>query len=267
MDSSQLDQYFARIAYTGPREPTLHVLHALTAAHSERIPFENLDVLLGCGIDLSDEAVFDKLVVRRRGGYCFEQNALFMRVLSALGFDVKPLSARGRVFWPDRSFTPPRTHMLLQVTLAGERWLTDVGMGASSLTAAVRFELEVEQSTPHDLRRIVREGDKYFHQVRHGDVWSDVNEITGEEMPLIDRVVANWYTSAHPSSHFKSRMIVARAGSAGRCHALVDGELKVRERDGRATTEPLDTPERLLEVLASEFGIHLPPGTRFPWPK
>src|SRR5215510_7467457 len=103
MDPSQLDKYFARIGYQGPRMPNLQVLHALTGLHTQNIPFENLDVLLGRGIDLADDAVFEKLVERRRGGYCFEQNALFMRVLCALGFEVKPLSARGRIFWPDRS--------------------------------------------------------------------------------------------------------------------------------------------------------------------
>jgi N-hydroxyarylamine O-acetyltransferase len=267
MKASEVEQYFARIAYVGPRQPSVQLLHALTAAHSERIPFENLDVLLGRVIDLSDDAVFDKLVVRKRGGYCFEQNALLMRVLSALGFEVTPLSARGRIFWPDRSFIPPRTHLLLQVLLDGERWLTDVGMGASSLTAAIRFELDREQSTPHDTRRVVRNGEKYFHQVCYGEQWVDVCEMTGEEMPVIDRIVSNWYTSAHPDSHFKSRMIVARAGEEGRRYTLVDGELKQRERDGQSTTQTIDSPELLLEILASRFGIDLPQGTRFPWPK
>lgn len=264
MDPSQLDQYFARIKYQGPRVPSEQVLHALTAAHTQNIPFENLDVLLERGIDLADEAVFDKLVLRKRGGYCFEQNALFLRVLSAIGFEVKPLSARGRIFWPDRSFVPPRTHLLLQVTLHGERWLTDVGMGANSLTAAIRFEPDIEQNTPHDTRRIVRAHDKWFHQIRYGEEWADVCEITGEEMPLIDRVVANWYTSTHPNSHFKGRIIVARAGDDGRRYTFSNGELKQRERDGHATVQTIATPERVLEVLASQFGIQLPPDTRFP---
>jgi N-hydroxyarylamine O-acetyltransferase len=236
----------------------------LTALHTQNIPFENLDVLLERGVDLAEDAVFEKLVERRRGGYCFEQNTLFMRVLCALGFEVKPLSARGRISWPDRNFTPPRTHVLLQVTLNGEPWLTDVGMGANSLTAAIRFEQDIEQDTPHDTRRVVRESGKWFHQIRYGEQWVDVCEITGEEMPLIDRVIANWYTSTHPNSHFKGRMIVARAGDDGRRYTLAFGELKTRERNGQATTQAIDTPEHLLEILADQFGIHLPPETRFP---
>ena len=71
MQPRDLDKYFARIEYTGPREPTLEVLNALSAAHAQRIPFENLDVLLGAGVDIQADAVFAKLVERRRGGYCF----------------------------------------------------------------------------------------------------------------------------------------------------------------------------------------------------
>src|SRR5689334_22686545 len=107
-----LDSYLARIGYDGPRAPTLPVLRALTAAHTQAIPFENLDVLLGRRIDLAIDAVFDKLVRRRRGGYCFEQNGLLLQVLQALGFEARPVSARVRIDRP-RTDTPPRTHMFV----------------------------------------------------------------------------------------------------------------------------------------------------------
>src|SRR6185369_8535357 len=92
-DVMNLDAYFARIGYTGPREPTLAVLDDIVARHTCTIPFENLDVLLGRGISLADDAVERKLVSDVRGGYCFEQNSLLQRALMALGFVVKPLSA------------------------------------------------------------------------------------------------------------------------------------------------------------------------------
>ena len=92
------------------------------------IPFENLDVVLGRGIDLSDEAVDDKLIHRKRGGYCFEQNTLFMRVLLALGFDVTPISARVRI-GRTREETPARTHVFLRVPIDGVHYLADVGVG------------------------------------------------------------------------------------------------------------------------------------------
>ena len=265
-----LAAYFSRIGYRGPGAPTVEALNALTSAHVQAIPFENLDVLLGRGIDLAPEAIFDKLVRQRRGGYCFEHNGLFLEVLTALGFTVRPLSARGRILTP-RGPIPPRTHLLLEAHVAGERWLTDVGVGALSLTSAIRFAVDDEQQTPHEPRRIVREAEHWLHQARLGDTWTDVYEFTGEEMPPIDREVGNWYTSAHPRSHFRSLLIAARAAPDGGRVTLRDGELKRRDHQGRAETRTIGSAEELLAVLRTEFGLAFPPGTRFgepgaPWP-
>ncbi len=261
-DVLDLHAYLARIGYRGDRSPTLVNLHALTAAHTKSIPFENLDVLLGRPIDLEPVALFRKLVTDRRGGYCFEQNGLFLHVLEALGYSVKPLSARVRLQRP-RDFLPPRTHVFLRVELEGESWLTDVGVGAASLTSAIRFVHDLEQPTDHEPRRIVREGSVDFHQVRHGEVWNDVYEFTGEEMPLVDRTVASWFTSAHPHSHFRDRLMAARALDDGRRLTLLNRELTMRARDGSTETRSIDTPEELLKVLAESFGLEFPAGTRF----
>jgi N-hydroxyarylamine O-acetyltransferase len=271
VNSSELDLYFERTGYRGPRAPGLEVLHALTAAHTRAIPFENLDVLLGRGIDLGSDAVFDKLVRRRRGGYCFEQNSLFLDVLQTLGFDATPLSARVRLDRP-RDFIPPRTHVFIRVMLDDTAWLTDVGVGASSLTSAIAFDTAAEQATPHEPRRILREAGRCFHQIRFGNDWHDVYELTGEEMPEIDREVGNWYTSTHPRSGFKSRLTVARAGAEGRRYTLLNRELKIRERDGQASVRPIATASELLELLDEFFGLRFPGNTRFgdapdsPWP-
>jgi N-hydroxyarylamine O-acetyltransferase len=266
MDLVQLERYLDRVGYAGSREPTLEVLHALTAAHTQRVPFENLDVLLGRTICLDEGALFEKLVLQRRGGYCFEMNSLFMAVLEALGFDVMPLSARVRLDQP-RDYTPARTHMFLRVQAGGGTWLTDVGVGAASLTSAIRFELDIEQATPHESRRIVREGDRYFHQIHYGDRWADVYEFSGEAMPRIDREVGNWYTSTHPKSHFKNRLIATRAGADGRRYTILNGDFKTRERDGHVDVRPIESSEQLLSLLAERFDLHLPSGTQLgrPW--
>lgn len=268
--TSDLDAYFLRIGYSGPRAPTLAALHAITAAHTSTIPFENLAVLMGQPIDLEVGALFDKLVRARRGGYCFEQNGLLLHVLERLGYQVAPLSARVRLQRP-RDFIPPRTHVFLRVELDGETWLTDVGVGGLSLTSAIRLNADGEQATPHESRRIVREGARLFHQVRFGDDWEDVCEFTLEEMPAIDRELGNWYTSAHPQSHFKNRLIVARAAPEGARLTLLNDELKIRRRDGRAESHTIKTPDELLELLERHFGLSFPAGTRFgppgsPWP-
>ena len=265
-----LDAYFARIGYDGPRTPTRATLDGISRAHASAIPFENLDVLLGRRIELAPEALFDKLVTRRRGGYCFEQNGLLLEVLGRLGFEVAPLSARIRIDRP-RDTTPSRTHVFLRVEIDGESFVTDVGVGSLSLTQSLRLGTEEEQATPHEPRRIVREGGRLFHQVKLGEAWSDVYEFTLEEMPLIDRELANWFTSTHPDSHFRNRLIVARADGDGARLTLLNGELKRRDRQGRATVTPIETPDALLAALDAGFDLRFPAGTRFggagsPWP-
>jgi N-hydroxyarylamine O-acetyltransferase len=253
-----LDAYFARIGYLGPRAPTLAVLHAITAAHTAAIPFENLDVLVGRPIGVEIEAIFPKLVTARRGGYCFEQNALLLHVLEQTGFVVAPLSARIRLQRP-RDYVPARTHLFVRVDLDGEVWITDCGAGSASLTSALRWdERGEEQATAHEPRRIVRENDRWYHQVLHGSAWQDVCEFTGEEMPLIDRVVANWFTSAHPQSSFRARLTVARSLPDGRRMSILNRDVTVRERDGRGETRTTRSAEELLHVLRDSFGLTFP---------
>jgi N-hydroxyarylamine O-acetyltransferase len=264
-----LDRYFARIGYRGPRAPTLATLNGIVAAHVETIPFENIDVLLGRRIHLEPDAIERKLVGDRRGGYCFEQNALLLTALTALGFDARPLGARVRYQRP-RDFTPARTHLLVRVEL-DESWLADVGIGGLSPSAAIRLVLDEPQPTPHETRRLVKDGDALFHQVQLGGEWHDLYEMTLEQMLPIDREVANWYTSTHPDSHFKSRLSVARALPDGGRLSLLNRELTVRGRDGRGEHQRIHSPDELLTVLDERFGLSFPPGTRFPcaaldWP-
>ena len=260
-----LDLYFARIGYGGPVLPTLEVLHDIAARHVDTIPFENLDVLLGKPIELTHEALVDKLIRGQRGGYCFEQNGLLLDVLKAIGFTVRPLSARVRYQQP-RDVTPARTHLFLQVDLDGEPWLADVGFGGFSLGTVIRLNVGTTQQTPHDVRRIVGEDGRWFHQIRLADAWNDLNEFTREEMPLVDRVLANWYTSTHPASSFRHRLVAARARPDGHRVTLLNRELTRRRPDGGAEVTTIDTPEALLDVLESEFALHFPAGTTFPCP-
>lgn len=284
-----LEAYFARIGYRGARAPTRATLDAISAAHVRSIPFESIDVLLGQRIDLDPQAVEDKLVHRRRGGYCFEQNSLLLHVLTALGYRVQPISARVRWMRP-RDYVPARTHVFLRVELGAEAgddtgaagesvagsWLVDCGIGSTSLTSAIRLALDVEQPTAHEPRRLVAEGNwdglarrspdgKLYHQVKLGAEWFDVCETTLEEMHPIDRELGNWYTSAHPTSHFRGRLMVTRSTDDGRL-SLLNRELTRRGRDGVGHVHQIGSPDELLEILEREFGLALPAGTRFALP-
>src|ERR1700761_7803477 len=115
-----LTAYFGRINYGGPVEPTLEVLQGIITAHTQTIPFENLDPIMGVPVDdLSPEALTDKLVYRRRGGYCYEQNGLMGYVLVEVGFRIRRLA--GRVVWmrPPGAPLPAPTHTVLAVTFPG----------------------------------------------------------------------------------------------------------------------------------------------------
>ena len=117
--------YLRRINYAGDTSPTVENLKALHHSHFRTIPFENFDILLGRGIDLSPDGIFRKLVLKRRGGYCFELNGLFLMALRAFGFDARALLARTHV-----TGTPSgRGHQIALVTVGEERWIVDVGFG------------------------------------------------------------------------------------------------------------------------------------------
>jgi N-hydroxyarylamine O-acetyltransferase len=128
MTTFDVDRYLRRIRYDGPRAPDARTLRALHAAHLESVPFENLDIHLRRPIILNEEALFDKIIRRRRGGFCYELNGLFDVLLRSLGFRVTRLSAGVRR--QDGTFGPEFDHMTLLVQLE-QRWLADVGFGES----------------------------------------------------------------------------------------------------------------------------------------
>jgi len=126
----RLAAYLARIGLDAAPPATPAGLAQLQAAHRQAITFENLDVLLGRGIRIGSDDVFSKLVERKRGGYCFEQNRLFADMLASIGIANRPLLARARLAIPE-GVIPPRTHVLLLCDFAGEPWIADAGFGGS----------------------------------------------------------------------------------------------------------------------------------------
>jgi N-hydroxyarylamine O-acetyltransferase len=257
-----IEGYLARIGCAGPVPPTLATLNRIIFAHVTSIPFENLDILLGRPISLEPQALLAKLIHGRRGGYCFEQNGLLLKVLQGLGFDAQPISARVRLQRP-RDFTPPRTHLFVRLEIDGQSWLADVGIGALSPTAALRLAPNVVQTIPHEPRRLIEMDGCLFHQAQLGDEWVDVCEFTLEAMPPIDREVANWYTSTHPGSHFRNRLVVARATPDGGRLTVLNRTFSRRGPDGIAHDEAISDPDALLELLAQHFGLIFPAATRF----
>lgn len=258
MTPDQLSRYWRRIGYARAPDVSIETLNDLTYAHSTHIPFENIDVLLGRPVDLSLSALFDKLVTRRRGGYCFEQNGLLLAVLDTLGFNARPLRASVRLGQADRSLPTAHTHMCLAVVVADQTWVTDVGVGAQTLTQALKLEADTVQTTPHDQRRFQWFDEKWFLQVKQGDDWVDVYEFAGDTMTYPDRRVANWYTSTHPDSHFRHQLSVAVAQPEGTRFTLSDNVFTQRWRNGESHKRTLSSPTDLQGVLADRFGLDIP---------
>ncbi len=265
MPNLDLDAYFARIAYSGPRDATLSTLTAVHTAHAVAIPFENLDILLGRGVDLDLPALEKKLVVGRRGGYCFEQNTLLRAVLEELGFAVTPLAARVRA---GATAARPRTHKLLSVDLGNGSFIADVGFGSDG--PVVPLPLVEGRETwlggfGHRFRREGRAGETWVLEGNSEGSWDDHYAFTLEPQLPVDYVMANHFTSTFPASPFVNNLIAQRS--------WLDRRLVLRNRDltlregGVTTTETIRDPEHLLEVLDERFGLAFPAGTRFARPE
>jgi N-hydroxyarylamine O-acetyltransferase len=253
-----LDSYFRRIGYTGPRAATLETLRDLQVRHALSIPFENLDAVAGRRISLDVESLQRKLVDAHRGGYCFEQNLLFLHVLSALGFQATGLAAR--VVWErPEGDARPRTHMLLFVELGEGSYLADVGFGGLTPTAPLRLEPDVPQSTPHETLRIVRRARDFTVEARVRGEWKPLYRFDLQAQQTCDIEVLNYYVSTHPQSPLIGSLIAARPADDRR-FALRNGTLTVHHLDGRADRRQLATVAELRDVLAGTFGIAVPEG-------
>jgi N-hydroxyarylamine O-acetyltransferase len=250
-----------RIGYDGPREPTLDVLRALHEAHPQAIPFENLDPFMGKVVDLDPARVQDKLVRGRRGGYCFEQNLIFMRALEAFGFTVSGLAAR--VLWgqPEDAITA-RGHQLLRVQIAGRTWIADVGFGGLTLTAPLRLEPGAVQETPHERFRILETGDHYRLQAEIDGAWRTLYSFDLNAQHDVDYQVSSYFLSANPASHFVTGLMIARA-APGRRFAMRGNAFAVHETGGRTERRELATAKELAAVLEHDFGIEIPDRAAF----
>lgn len=250
-----LDAYLDRIGYDGPLAPTLETLKAIHHAHALSIPFENLDVLAKRPINLDLASLQKKLVTEKRGGYCFEVNALFAAVLRELGFSLTTLIGRVRWMLPEE-MDAGRLHMLMRVELQEGSYLADVGFGGLTMTGPIRFETGVEQQTPHEPRRLLEHEDGLELQAKIAGEWTPIYRFTLEPHRRTDYEVASWYTSTHPSSIFV-QFLIAGLPQEGRWLSLFNRDFKIRGLDGKAEARVLDSADEIAEVLDTYFGIRL----------
>jgi len=261
--------YLARIGMEAAPSADLAGLVRLQRAHRLAIPFENLDIPLGRGVDVSPEAVAAKLVGARRGGYCFEQNGLFVRMLTVLGFTARPLMAR--VWLGSPADVPPRTHMLVLVTLEGREWIADVGFGGS-FTPPMPLEDGAEAETPdgarHRLRRTAMTGDPDSQWLLERDGISAATDGRGGGngwqpqygfalTPVVEADIeqGNHWTSTRPATRFTSLCVVSLVLPDG--FAALTGAYLSLYRGGQSEGRAIEGAEEYQSVLRSLFGIEL----------
>ena len=200
--------------YDGPRGPSPTTLRDLHRQHLFTVPFENLDIALGTPIRLDPDVLFDKIVVRKRGGFCYELNGLFHDLLTALGFRVEMLSARvGR---EDGSFSPEFDHMLLKVAL-DEPWLADVGFG-DSFVNPLPLRAEGTETVEGEARFGVRELNGEWDVMRRDGKNAPVPLYRFTEVPrqLSDFAAMCRFHQTSPESHFTQNHVCSKALPDGR---------------------------------------------------
>jgi N-hydroxyarylamine O-acetyltransferase len=256
-DEVDLEAYFQRIGYAGPRDATRETLAGIHLQHPQIIPFENLDPLLKRPVLLGAEALERKILFSGRGGWCFEQNLLLGNVLQAVGFRVTGLAAR--VMWnAPEGVVRARSHMLLRIDdLDGGTYIADVGFGGLTLTGPLRLVPDVEQATPHETFRLVETEGIYVLQVLIRGIWKPLYSFDLQPQLLPDYEVWNWHLEHHPDSPFVNNLMAARV-TLDRRYGLFNNKLSIHVLNGESQQTTLATATELRGTLEHLFGIELP---------
>jgi len=248
-----LESYLERIGIEDIPNATLEDMALVQHAHRLSIPFENLDVRLGRGITIDNDAIFEKLVTRRRGGYCFEHNALLRNALRAIGFTVRPLLAR---VWLFAKETPPKTHTLNLVNIGGEDWIADAGFGGSYCPSMPMREGAITSGDDGLVHRLVIDADHgWMLQVKIGDAFKNEFSFTLDSIADLDMAMANHWTATSPVSRFLHSVIVNISTRDGMIN-LNNNILKITHgSDEMVKTIPNDASLQI--TLKDYFGIDM----------
>lgn len=248
-----IEAYLERINYRGSLRPTAETLRGLQVAHLLTVPFENLSIHRQEPIVLETEALFGKIVERRRGGFCYEANGLFAALLSGLDFQVKMLAAE--VAKSDGSFGPNFDHMTLMVTLE-QRWLADVGFG-DSFREPLLLDERGEQAQGERRYKIVADKSKLLLKQREkiGE-WKSQYQFTLQPYEFADYAEMCRYHQTSTQSHFTQKRICSRATENGRV-SLSEMRLIITSENGERDERVLESQEEYAAALREHFGIHL----------
>jgi N-hydroxyarylamine O-acetyltransferase len=250
MDERLVGEYLRRIGAARPDAADAAALRSLHRAHQRAVPFENLSIHLAEPISLAEDDLIDKVVVRRRGGFCYELNGAFALLLQALGFEVGRMAAR---VYGNGRLGPPFDHLALVVRAADGSgpWLADVGFGSHS-TYPLLLDSRQPQEDPAGCFVIADTPDGDL------DVLMDTQpqyRIELRERLLDDFVPTCWWQQTSPLSHFTQSVICSRLTKDGRIS--ISGRTLIRTSGGTRTEEPLAGADAVLAAYRDHFGIVL----------
>ncbi|MEP6817459.1 MAG: arylamine N-acetyltransferase, partial [Marmoricola sp.] len=247
MDDTAAEAYLARIGATSPARVDPAGLTDLMRRHLLTVAFENLSIHLGEPISLDEAALLDKVVGRRRGGFCYELNGAFAVLLDHLGYDVTLLAAR---VYGDQGPGPLFDHLTLRVDL-DEPWLVDVGFGRF-VAEPVRLDVRIEQRDPAGTVRVsdTEEGDLDVE-------FEGQKQLRIEQRPreLADFGPTCWYQQTSPASHFTQSLTCSLPTVSGR--VTLSDRLLITTVDGERTETELGSDAEVLAAYVEHFGIVL----------
>ncbi len=251
MDETTLEAYFGRLAVPRPHTADAVNLHVLHRAHQMRVPFENLSIHLSEPVLLAEDVLVDKIVTRRRGGFCYELNGAFAILLEAMGAEVRRLAAR--VYAGDGQAGPPLDHMALVVRAsdASGPWLIDVGFGSHSVYPLL-FDSRHEQNDPAGRFLLVDSGDGDVDVLKDG---KPQYRIEPQERILADFIPTCWWQTTSPDSHFTRDIICSRLTKNGR--VSIAGRTLIITENGSRAEQQLTGDDALLAAYHEHFGIIL----------
>ena len=254
MTPGQASAYLARIGLDEAPPPTLDGLATLQRAHMLSVPFENLDIVAGRGIDLAEDALFAKVVTRRRGGYCYELNGLFGALLDALGFVRHPVAAR--VWYRAPATTPGLTHTLNVVTLPEAEVFSDVGFGGVTARVPVPLGEDVRVEDSDGPVRLTRDAAHGYRLARRTpDGWVEQFSTDARRAYPADMAIGSHYMATHPDSPFRATPLAGLFTPEGR-DGMVGRTLSVR-RGWRTETREVESEVAYADALSQRFGLAL----------
>lgn len=247
--------YLRRIHFAADTVNNTETLNELVFSHLKTVPFENLDVLTAeKELPLGIEALFDKIVIRRRGGFCFELNALFLSLLKALSLDC--WSVMARVVW-NKTFLPPHSHRANIVRMDGHLWLCDVGYGGPAPAGIVCLDTtEVQPIRGTNFRAEITDGTATVYR-EHNGTFGPLLTFGLKPNDPVDFIPLSFHQTLSPTSFFRKQKVISVHTDTG--NKVIDGDtFRIRENGVITKEMELSTPELFSSVLEKEFGIILP---------